>query len=77
MEIENQNLQLFYPYQIIQEFVKKATKHYENGSQKQLMACVIGYKKENKLIGEELVFPKQTCPHSNTTELSKDLLGKH
>ena len=76
MEIENQELQVFYPYQILYEFVKKAIKHTsENGSQKQLMAVVIGYKKGNKLIGNELVFPDQTCPHSNVTELGKESFG--
>ena len=76
MEAENLDLQIFYPYQLLHEFVKKATRHYENGKQKQLMGCVVGFRKDNKLIGEELVFPEQTCPHSNSTKLGKDLLGK-
>ena len=76
MESENQDPQIFYPYQILYEFVKRATRHYENGNQKQLMACVIGFRKKNKLIGEELIFPQQTCPHANDTKLGKDLLGK-
>ena len=50
-----QNLEMVYPYKILSEFVKKATKHYENNAQKELMACVIGVKKDNKLIGEEFV----------------------
>ena len=76
MELQSQNLNLFYPYQILQEFEKKAASHIENGVKKKLMACVIGYKDESKLIGEELLFPKQSSPYSNITETNEDLLGK-
>ena len=76
MESTNQNLEVVYPYKILSEFVKKATKHYET-TQKPLMAVVIGYRKGNKLIGEELVFPKQSCAHTNNTELGKEYLGKY
>ena len=75
MENTNQNLEIVYPYRILSEFVKKATKHYENDAQKELMACVIGYRKGNKLIGEELLFPEQSSPHTNNTELGKEYLG--
>ena len=74
--MEGQNLQLFYPYQIISEFEKKATQNIENGVQKKLMACVIGHKDGNKLIGEELLFPKQSSPYSHVTESKEHLLGK-
>ena len=40
------------------------------------MACVIGYKDGNKLIGEELLFPKQSSYYSNITKSNEDLLGK-
>ena len=76
MELQSQNLNLFYPYQILQEFEKKATSHIENGVKKKLMACVIGYKDGNKLIGEELLFPKQSSTYSNITESKEDFLGK-
>ena len=76
MESTIQNLDIVYPYKILSEFVKKATKHYENDAQKELMACVIGYRKGNKLIGEELLFPEQSCPHTNNTDLGKEYLGK-
>ena len=75
MESINQNLEIVYPYKILSEFVKKATKHYENDAQKELMACIIGYRKGNKLIGEELLFPEQSSPHTNNTELGKEYLG--
>ena len=75
MNNTNQNLEMVYPYKILSEFVKKATKHYEKNAQKELMACVIGYKKGDKLIGEELLFPKQSCPHTNNTDLGKEYLG--
>ena len=77
MENENQDLQIFYPYQLLYEFVKRATRHYEKGKQKQLMGCVVGFRKGNKLIGQELLFPEQTCPHSNSMKQRKDLLGKY
>ena len=77
MDSTNQNLEVVYPYKILSEFVKKATKHYENGFQKQLMACVVGYRKNNKLIGKELLFPKQSCPHTSNTSLGKEYLGKY
>ena len=77
MDGTNQNLEVVYPYKILSEFVKKATKHYENGFQKQLMACVVGYRKGNKLIGEELLIPQQSCAHTNNTELGKEYLGKY
>ena len=76
MESQSQNLQSFYPYQILHEFEKKATFHNEDGIQKKLMACVIGHKDGNKLIGEELLFPKQSSPYSNITESKEDFLGK-
>ena len=76
MEDQSQNLQLLYPGQILGEFEKKATYHIENGVKKKLMACVIGYKDGNKLIGEELLFPKQSSYYSNITESNEDLLGK-
>ena len=75
MESANQHLKIVYPYKILSEFVKKATNHFENGSQKQLMACVIGYRKDDKLIGEELLFPEQSCPHTNNTRFGKEYLG--
>ena len=75
MNNTNQNLEMVYPYKILSEFVKKATKHYEKNAQKELMACVIGYKKGDKLIGEELLFPEQSCPHTNNTDLGKEYLG--
>ena len=71
-----QNLEMVYPYKILSEFVKKATTHYENNVQKELMACVIGVKKDNKLIGEELLFPEQSCPHTNISEMGKEYLGE-
>ena len=76
MELQSQNLHLFYPYQILQEFEKKATSHIENGVKKKLMACVIGHKDGNKLIGEELLFPKQSSTYSNITESKEYFLGK-
>ena len=77
MDSTNQNLEVIYPYKILSEFVKKATKHYRNDSQKPLMAVVIGYKIGNKLIGNELLFPKQSCPHTSITTLGKEYLGKY
>ena len=76
MEGQSQNLQSFYPYQILSEFEKKAKCNIENGVQKKLMACVIGHKVGNELIGEELIFPKQTSPYSHVTESKEELLGK-
>ena len=76
MEIKNQNLEVVYPFKIFSEFVKKATKHYSE-TQKPLMAVVVGYRKGNKLIGNELLFPKQSCAHTNNTELGKEYLGKY
>ena len=72
-----QNLEMVYPYKILSEFVQKATKHYENNAQKELMACVIGYKRNNKLIREELFFPEQSCPHTNITEMGKEYIGNY
>ena len=77
MESTNQNLEVVYPYKILSEFVKKATKHYENGYQKPLMSVVIGYRKGNKLIGEELLIPEQSCAHTNNTKMGKEYLGKY
>ena len=76
MDSTNQNLEVVYPYKILSEFVKKATKHYENASQKPLMAIVIGYRKGNTLIGNELLFPQQSCPHTSNTILGREYLGK-
>ena len=76
MDSTNQNLEVVYPYKILSEFVKKATKHYENASQKPLMAIVIGYRKGNTLIGNELLFPQQSCPHTSNTTLGREYLGK-
>ena len=73
--MENSELHFFYPYQILYEFVKKGTNHIMNGSQKELMACIIGYKDGNQLIGTEIVFPEQSCPHNNITDLGKEYLG--
>ena len=75
--MENQELQFFYPYQILYEFVKKGTNHIKNGSQKELMGCIIGYRDRNQLIGTEILFPEQSCPHTNITDLGKEYLGMY
>ena len=64
MEDQNQNFQLFYPHQILTEFEKKALNHIEKSDKKRLIGCVIGYRDEYKLIGEELLIPKQSAPNS-------------
>ena len=76
MELEDQKLQFYYPRQILEEFEEKAKNHFENGSLKELMGCVIGYRDGNNLIGTELLFPQQTCSHTNVTDLGKEHLGK-
>ena len=65
MEDQNQNFQLLYPYQILTEFEKKALYHIEKSDKRRLIGCVVGYRDENKLIGEELLIPKQSAPNSN------------
>ena len=45
----------------VYEFSKRAINHYENGKQTDLLGYVVGYKKGNKLIATELVFPNQSC----------------
>ena len=77
MDFENEELQFFYPKQILTEFAKKATSHFENGFQKDLMGCIIGYRDGNHLIGTELLIPKQSCCHTNITDLGKEDLGKN
>ena len=72
----NTELQFFYPYQILYEFVRKGTTHVKNGFLKELMACIIGYRYGNQLIGTEILFPQQSCPHTNITDLGKEYLGK-
>ena len=75
MEDQNQNFQLFYPHQILTEFEKKALNHIEKSDKKRLIGCVIGYRDEYKLIGEELLIPKQSAPNSNKEGINNVVLS--
>ena len=54
-----EELQYIYPSKLFYEFCKKAVNYYENGKQAELLCYILGYKKENAIIGTELIFPFQ------------------
>ena len=60
------DLQHVYPTKLLYEFSKKAVNYYVNGKQEELLGYIVGYKKENTLIGTELVFPFQENDNSLT-----------
>ena len=50
--------------------------YYVNGKQEELLGYIVGYKKENILIGTELVFPFQENDNSLTIGWDKIDKGK-
>ena len=62
----NEQLQYVYPTKLLYEFSKKAINYHENGKQMPLLCYIVGYRKENMLIGTELVFPFQKNDNSLT-----------
>ena len=52
-------LQNVYPTKLLYEFSKKAVNYYVNGKQEELLGYIVGYQKENILIGTEIIFPFQ------------------
>ena len=71
-----EELQYVYPTKLLNEFCKKAVNYYENGKQAELLCYIVGYKKENMLIGTELVFPLQKSDNSLSYSWEKKDRGK-
>ena len=71
-----EELQYIYPTKLLYEFSKKAVNYYENGKQSELLCYIVGYKKENMLIGTELVFPLQKSDNSLSYSWEKKDRGK-
>ena len=71
-----EELQYVYPTKLLYEFSKKAVNYYENGKQSELLCYIVGYKKENMLIGTELVFPLQKSDNSLSFSWDKKDRGK-
>ena len=71
-----EELQYIYPTKLLYEFSKKAVNYYENGKQSELLCYIVGYKKENMLIGTELVFPLQKSDNSLSFSWDKKDRGK-
>lgn len=71
-----EELQYIYPTKLLYEFSKKAVNYYENGKQSELLCYIVGYKKENMLIGTELVFPFQKSDNSLSYSWEKKDRGK-
>ena len=69
-------LQHVYPTKLLYEFSKKAVNYYVNGKQEELLGYIVGYKKENMLIGTELVFPLQKSDNSLSFSWDKKDRGK-
>ena len=66
VDSSNEQLQYVYPTKLLYHFSKKAINYYENGKQMPLLCYIVGYRKENMLIGTELVFPFQKNDNSLT-----------
>ena len=66
--------EFIYPTSIYYQFTRKAIIHKDdNGKQIPLLAYIAGYMDGNRLIGAELIFPKQSVNGPNLNDLGNIL----
>ena len=66
------NKKIVYPNGLSYEFIKRAKNHITSNP----IAYVVGYRKNNTLIANEMVFPDELCPISKVNSFDKKDFGK-
>ena len=63
-------MKIIYPNGLLYEFLKRAQ------NQSNSIAYVVGYRKNNLLVANEIVFPDELCPNPKVSSLDKKDFGK-
>ena len=68
--VQKSNMKTIYPNGLLYEFLKRVQTRPNS------IAYVVGYRKNNLLVANEMIFPDELCPIYKVSNLDKKDFGK-